>query len=144
MFCMAVVKLLRLGVHTVVWRLNFVPFSKSYGAYTVFKLLRLAGFTQFHTGIVWTQPLNVRISYRNGAKTAWKSYFFPFCSHDAGTKLGATVTFTVTKQCRLLNGMRWNVTLCGIVWTPKTALFDIALVPSFLITFWHQIHAQIQ
>ena len=45
---------------------------------------------------------------RYGAKTAWKSNFIPFCSHDAGTKLYDTVTFTVTKQCRFLNGMRWE------------------------------------
>ena len=44
---LTVMKHLRLGVHTVVWRLNFTTVSNFYGTYTVFKLLRLA--LRFHT-----------------------------------------------------------------------------------------------
>ena len=75
------------------------------------------------------------------------------CSHDAGTgrKRHGKVTFSLSvhtmpvRNCTVPSllpsqnnaGLQtaWdeNVTLCGIVWTPKTALFDTALVPSFLL-----------
>ena len=83
---------------------------------------------------------------RYGAKTAWKSYFFRFCSHDAGTKLYDTVTFTVTKQCRFPNGMRWKRnalryrvnTENGIFWYRFSSQLS-TLKLFYLFTFWHQI-----
>ena len=87
---------------------------------------------------------------RYGAKTAWKSYFFPFCSHDASTKLYDTVTFTVTKQCRFPNGMRWKRnalryrvnTENGTFWYRFSSQLS-TLKLFYLFTLWHQIHGEL-